>query len=214
MKTMKQIISLAMFLYIPILANAQATYNDNVGGSMSDYLGWSATTAFDLDIKHKNAMDIIFSTSDTERMRLTSAGVFRIGGVPATGAGSVTIRSLASSTALRVQASGTNGTNYAGYFQATGSSNCYGLFGDATLTSSGNNYGVYAQACSGANNFALFGDVCGDTSPNTWAGYFDGRTYQTVGAWQASDEKFENEHHRPRRSDRNANGHGTEGIQL
>lgn len=58
---------------------AQVTDPANMPSSTNSFLGWDATTNQDLNIKHEGAYPIIFSTDQSERMRLNEDGQLLIG---------------------------------------------------------------------------------------------------------------------------------------
>lgn len=170
---------------------AQATTPGNFPGFGTDYLGWDASTTQDLNIKHEGAYPIIFSTDQSERMRLTENGQLLIGtSVPSgvSGATRLEVHSQGSTVAIGGRAEGASGTNVGGYFQATGGTTSYGAVGQAFAGSANLNFGVRGEACGAATNYGVYGQSCEE--PDSWAGFFNGPTFSPDAVWTASDAQL------------------------
>jgi len=70
------LIFLAVMLLVTSLASAQVTSPNNVpSGSITNYLGWNSTVTDDVEITNNSLQQpIIFSTDNTERMRIDGSG--------------------------------------------------------------------------------------------------------------------------------------------
>ncbi len=170
---------------------AQASTPGNFPIAGTNYLGWDATTTQDLNIKHEGPYPIIFSTDQSERMRLTENGQLLIGtSVPlgVSGATRLEVHSQGSTVAIGGRAEGASGTNVGGYFQATGGTTSYGAVGQAFAGSANLNFGVRGEACGAATNYGVFGQSCEE--PDSWAGFFNGPTFSPGGVWTASDSQL------------------------
>ncbi len=167
---------------------AQATTPGNFPAFGTDYLGWDATTTQDLNIRHDGPYPIVFSTNQSERMRLTEDGLLLVGlSTPVAPIGRLQVYSQNTTAAISGRSSATGGTtSIGGYFRASGSTVAIGARGQTILTTTANAaYGVYGEACGATINYGVYGHAC--EANDSWAGYFNGKTFCPDGVWTASD---------------------------
>jgi hypothetical protein len=164
----------------------QATTTGNFSINPPDYLGWDNATNFDLNIRHAGNYNMIFSTNNLERARISSDGRLFVGTTTGPNGRIVVEATGTIDVGVRGRAAGANTLNVGGWFTGNAGTIGTGAYGLATSSSATRNYGVYGEACNAENNYAVYGVAC-VSDANNWAGYFVGKTFCTSGVWDASD---------------------------
>ena len=183
---MKNLFSSAILMFVALTGFGQASTPSNTLNLPTDFLGWNASSPIDLDVKHEGNHNIIFSTDNAERMRLTNQGQLLINTPTATSLARLEVRGL--TVGIRGRANSNSTNNFGGYFTSTGGVDAYGVYGESVVNAAGTNIGVAGEACDGTiANYGVYGEACTSPTATNWAGYFDGKTFCTSGVWDASD---------------------------
>ena len=206
---MKSYIYLVIGLLISTMAPGQISVPSNTPSSTTDFLGWDMGTSIDLDIKHELPLRIIFATNNVNHLGILGDGAVVINNFTPIGGAILSIDADANgfgqNGALRGYiAAPADITNVFGaHFSVEGNNTQavydIGLRGRAWppqgVPPGQNHYGVASVGCnadeSNSEFIAVYGKVlCPGVS---WAGYFNGSTFQSGGAglsWSASDENL------------------------
>lgn len=196
MKKKEIVIVLSILLCISGYSQTSVTSNS---GNSGDFLGWDASTTFDLQIKHENNRNIRFLTNNILR-----------GGVRNNGAVLLGTTMILSGAALSVQkTNGDPNTNfavrgilqapqdispvYSGYFEARGNvtNRNVGVAGFSLDPVGSLNIGISSRVCNGNEGnttaIAIYGKICSSCIGDCWALWLDGKSFSSLGSWQGSD---------------------------
>lgn len=111
---MKNLFFSTILLFLVRTGFGQASTPTNTFNLATDFLGWNASSPIDLDVKYEGNHNIIFSTDNAERMRLTNQGQVLINTPSATSLARLEVRG--STLGIRGRANSNSTNNFGGWF--------------------------------------------------------------------------------------------------